>query len=67
MTIKIWCSYDLRFPEVYQALTFSHGAQILLMPSAFTKLTGRPDKDGLYLLTRGWSAILVAYNPSIIE
>jgi hypothetical protein len=33
--------YDLRFPEVYQALTFNHGAQILLMPSAFTKLTGK--------------------------
>ncbi|KAK9838603.1 hypothetical protein WJX84_002309 [Apatococcus fuscideae] len=32
--------YDLRFPEVYQALTFQHAAQILLVPSAFTKLTG---------------------------
>lgn len=38
----VWCSYDLRFPEVYQDLTFKRGAQILLMPSAFTKLTGNP-------------------------
>ena len=36
--------YDIRFPEVYQALTFQHQAEILLVPSAFTKLTG---KDGL--------------------
>lgn len=32
--------YDLRFPEVYQALTFQHQAEVLLAPSAFTKLTG---------------------------
>ena len=32
--------YDLRFPEVYQQLAFNMGAQILLVPSAFTKLTG---------------------------
>ena len=32
--------YDLRFPEVYQELAFKQGAQILLAPSAFTKLTG---------------------------
>ncbi|KAK9835655.1 hypothetical protein WJX74_005070 [Apatococcus lobatus] len=32
--------YDLRFPEVYQALTFQHQAEVLLVPSAFTKLTG---------------------------
>ena len=42
----ICCSYDLRFPEVYQELTFNRGAQILLVPSAFTKLTGEgPDVD----------------------
>lgn len=35
--------YDLRFPEVYQALTFRHQAEILLVPSAFTKLTGTAD------------------------
>lgn len=27
--------YDLRFPEVYQKLTFVHGATVHLMPSAF--------------------------------
>ncbi|CAI0442952.1 unnamed protein product, partial [Linum tenue] len=32
--------YDLRFPELYQQLRFQHGAQILLVPSAFTKITG---------------------------
>jgi predicted amidohydrolase len=32
--------YDLRFPEVYQRLAFDMGAQVLLVPSAFTKVTG---------------------------
>ena len=32
--------YDLRFPEVYQRLAFEHGAEIMLVPSAFTKATG---------------------------
>ncbi|KAL4556816.1 hypothetical protein LXL04_034979 [Taraxacum kok-saghyz] len=32
--------YDLRFPEVYQQLRFHHGAQVLLVPAAFTKVTG---------------------------
>lgn len=32
--------YDLRFPELYQRLAFDLGAQVLLVPSAFTKLTG---------------------------
>eukprot|EP00775_Hariotina_reticulata_P010801 gene10801-10957_t len=32
--------YDLRFPEVYQKLTWQMGAQVLLVPSAFTKVTG---------------------------
>lgn len=32
--------YDLRFPEMYQRLAFTHGAQVLLLPSAFTKVTG---------------------------
>ncbi|GAU12107.1 hypothetical protein TSUD_00730 [Trifolium subterraneum] len=32
--------YDLRFPEIYQLLRFQHGAQILLVPAAFTKVTG---------------------------
>ncbi|XP_057423740.1 deaminated glutathione amidase, chloroplastic/cytosolic [Lotus japonicus] len=32
--------YDLRFPELYQLLRFQHGAQVLLVPAAFTKVTG---------------------------
>ncbi|XP_078179384.1 nitrilase/cyanide hydratase and apolipoprotein N-acyltransferase family protein [Carex rostrata] len=32
--------YDLRFPELYQMLRFHHRAQVLLVPSAFTKVTG---------------------------
>ncbi|XP_038893375.1 deaminated glutathione amidase, chloroplastic/cytosolic [Benincasa hispida] len=32
--------YDLRFPELYQHLRFQHNAQVLLVPSAFTKETG---------------------------
>jgi predicted amidohydrolase len=33
--------YDMRFPEVYQKLTFLHGARVLLMPSAFAMKTGK--------------------------
>ncbi|KAL6980435.1 Deaminated glutathione amidase, chloroplastic/cytosolic [Sarracenia purpurea var. burkii] len=33
--------YDLRFPELYQQLRFNHDAQVLLVPSAFTKVTGQ--------------------------
>lgn len=33
--------YDMRFPELYQKLTFLHGAEVLLMPSAFAVKTGR--------------------------
>lgn len=32
--------YDLRFPELYQRLRFVEQAQVLLVPSAFTKKTG---------------------------
>jgi predicted amidohydrolase len=32
--------YDLRFPELYQQLRFKYNAQIMLVPSAFTKKTG---------------------------
>nr|DAD27877.1 TPA_asm: hypothetical protein HUJ06_029345 [Nelumbo nucifera] len=32
--------YDLRFPDLYQQLRFQHKAQVLLVPSAFTKVTG---------------------------
>ncbi|OWM70122.1 hypothetical protein CDL15_Pgr025972 [Punica granatum] len=33
--------YDLRFPEIYQQLRFQHEAQVLLVPAAFTKVTGQ--------------------------
>jgi predicted amidohydrolase len=33
--------YDLRFPAVYQRLAFELGAEILLIPSAFTVATGK--------------------------
>ena len=32
--------YDLRFPEMYQLLAWHLGAQIMLVPSAFTVATG---------------------------
>ncbi|KAI8464753.1 MAG: carbon-nitrogen hydrolase [Monoraphidium minutum] len=32
--------YDLRFPELYQKMAWEMGAQLLLVPSAFTKVTG---------------------------
>ena len=32
--------YDLRFPAVYQELVYAHGAEVLLVPSAFTVRTG---------------------------
>jgi predicted amidohydrolase len=32
--------YDLRFPELYRALVKDRGAQVLLVPSAFTAHTG---------------------------
>jgi predicted amidohydrolase len=32
--------YDIRFPELYQKLTFLHGASVLLVPSAFAMKTG---------------------------
>ncbi len=32
--------YDLRFPELYQRLAFQQNAGIMLVPSAFTKVTG---------------------------
>ncbi|GAB2276689.1 Deaminated glutathione amidase, chloroplastic/cytosolic [Dionaea muscipula] len=33
--------YDLRFPELYEQLRFHQQAQVLLVPSAFTKITGQ--------------------------
>ena len=36
--------YDLRFPEMYQLLAWHMGAQIMLVPSAFTVATGAPTR-----------------------
>ena len=33
--------YDLRFPELYRGLVVSHGAQLLVVPAAFTAHTGK--------------------------
>lgn len=33
--------YDVRFPELYQQLTFVHGAEVLTVPSAFACKTGK--------------------------
>lgn len=40
--LRIGCSicYDLRFPELYQALARA-GAQVIMVPAAFTLLTGK--------------------------
>jgi predicted amidohydrolase len=32
--------YDLRFPELYRALALDHGAEVLIVPAAFTAHTG---------------------------
>ncbi len=39
-TLGLSICYDLRFPELYRALS-AQGAEILLVPSAFTDRTGR--------------------------
>jgi len=39
-TLGVTVCYDVRFPELYQKLTFLHGAEILLVPSAFAMKTG---------------------------
>jgi len=33
--------YDVRFPELYRRLVMDHGAEVLLVPAAFTAHTGR--------------------------
>jgi predicted amidohydrolase len=40
LTVGLTICYDLRFPELYRALTL-RGARLLLVPSAFTAATGR--------------------------
>jgi len=46
--LRIGCSicYDLRFPELYQALARS-GAEVLMVPAAFTLLTGKDHWEAL--------------------
>jgi len=38
--VGVTICYDLRFPELYRALVQNKGAQVLLVPSAFTAHTG---------------------------
>ncbi|XP_039135612.1 deaminated glutathione amidase, chloroplastic/cytosolic-like isoform X1 [Dioscorea cayenensis subsp. rotundata] len=38
--LDLTVSYDLRFPELYQLLRFQQDAQVLLVPAAFTRVTG---------------------------
>lgn len=45
-TIGLSICYDLRFPELYRAL-MAKGAQVLMIPSAFTAVTGRAHWDAL--------------------
>jgi predicted amidohydrolase len=33
--------YDVRFPELYRRLVFDHGAEVVVVPAAFTAHTGR--------------------------
>jgi len=40
VTIGVTICYDVRFPELYRRLAMS-GAEVLLVPSAFTQVTGR--------------------------
>ncbi len=40
MAVGLTVCYDLRFPEVYRNLAKA-GAQIITIPSAFTKITGQ--------------------------
>ena len=39
--VGVTICYDLRFPELYRALTLDHGAQVLLVTAAFTAHTGQ--------------------------
>ena len=38
--------YDLRFPELFRILAL-RGAQLIVMPSAFTRATGAPHWESL--------------------
>ncbi len=55
--------YDLRFPELFRALAAEQGAEIFVLPSAFTRVTGaahweillraRAIENGCFLLAAG--------------
>jgi len=40
LTVGLTICYDLRFPELYRSLAL-RGAELLLVPAAFTEATGR--------------------------
>ena len=40
-TLGLSTCYDLRFPELYCEMVYEKGANVLLVPSAFTVPTGR--------------------------
>jgi predicted amidohydrolase len=54
--------YDLRFPELYRALT-RRGARILAVPSAFTERTGR-DHWELLLRARAIENLAYVFAPA---
>eukprot|EP00405_Crypthecodinium_cohnii_P018335 CAMPEP_0206450038 /NCGR_PEP_ID=MMETSP0324_2-20121206/18468_1 /ASSEMBLY_ACC=CAM_ASM_000836 /TAXON_ID=2866 /ORGANISM="Crypthecodinium cohnii, Strain Seligo" /LENGTH=312 /DNA_ID=CAMNT_0053919573 /DNA_START=222 /DNA_END=1160 /DNA_ORIENTATION=- len=39
--------YDMRFPELYQNLRFTHGCEVMLIPAAFTVPTGQAHWESL--------------------
>lgn len=46
-TLGLSTCYDLRFPELYQHLAHDLGADVLLVPAAFTRPTGEAHWDAL--------------------
>jgi predicted amidohydrolase len=48
--IGVTICYDVRFPELYRKLVFGGGAEVMLVPAAFTAHTGRAH---WHLLLRG--------------
>ncbi len=66
VTLGLSICYDLRFPELYRALTQA-GAQVITVPSAFTKVTGqahwqsllqaRAIENQVYIVAAGQSGV----------
>nr|KJB73665.1 hypothetical protein B456_011G242400 [Gossypium raimondii] len=54
--------YDLRFPEIYQQLRFNHDAQVILVPSAFTPVTGQAHWE-ILLRARAIETQCYVWNP----